>query len=125
MAEKGVQQAPERVAGKADRDENQQHLPERLVRERLQSATLIRRLSAGTERELDRQDPDDPVDDTSRDEAGSCEHLECGGALDPVCSRLRAAHRHRPRGRANAHLEVQRTSAPRGFSVLTPEGRTL
>ena len=44
------------------------------MRNRVQGALLVRQLAAVPERELEREDPDDPVDQSPRHEAGAREH---------------------------------------------------
>jgi hypothetical protein len=63
-----VEQSPERITREADRDENQEHLAERLMSDRLQRSALVGGLAARAERELDCQDSDNAVDHGARDE---------------------------------------------------------
>ena len=77
MADRGAHEPPERVAAEADRDEREQDLAERLVRDRLQRPLLVRQLAAVAERELQGENPDDPVDEPAGDEPGPREPLEC------------------------------------------------
>ena len=69
VADRRADEAPERVAAEPDRDERQQELAERLMRNGAERAALVRQLAAVPERELERQDADDPVDQAARDEA--------------------------------------------------------
>src|SRR5581483_5915166 len=115
-------QPPEGVAGEADRDQGQEHLPERLPGDLLERALLVRRLSARVERELDRQDADDPVDQPSRDEAGAGEPLEAAAARQllssnlniPDCRFARRVHAHGRPPLAWAPL-WERAPADRGY----------
>ena len=59
--------------------QREQHLPERLMRDGVHRALLVRQLAAVTERELERQDPDDPVDQAPRHEPRAREVLEGAG----------------------------------------------
>src|SRR5207253_5584301 len=52
VPEKRADEPPARIAREADRDEDQEHLAERLVRDRLERPLLARRLSACADREL-------------------------------------------------------------------------
>src|SRR6185503_5495777 len=73
----------------------QQHLAERLMRDGLQRALLIRGRAAGPDGELDREDADDPVDEAAGDESRTREPLERAAvshvlAASPSClNRLR------------------------------------
>ena len=62
VAERGADEPPERVAAEADRDEREEQLAERLMRDRVQRALLVRQLAAVTECDLEREDADDRVD---------------------------------------------------------------
>ena len=86
-----MQKPPQGVAGKADRDGDEQEPAERLVRDRLQRSALIGGLPAGAECELERQDPDDPVDEAPGGEPGAGEDLEGGGLPDVFSRRLDTA----------------------------------
>jgi hypothetical protein len=46
------------------------------MRNRVQGALLIRQLAAVAESELEREDPDDPVDQSTRDESRAREPFE-------------------------------------------------
>src|SRR5436190_4581194 len=122
MAEKRVKQPPERIPGQPDRDENQQHLAERLMSDRLQRTALVRRLSAGTDCEFDRQDPDDPVDDTARDEAGPGKRFERRGTLDAVCRCLRTTDGPCCCRIPNAHTLGQRGRTSFGYVPCRERG---
>ena len=60
---------PERVAAEADREQREQHVAERLLLDRAQRALLVRDLAAVPDREVEREQADDPVDERARDEA--------------------------------------------------------
>ena len=62
MPERSADEPPERIAAEPDRDERQEELAERLMGNRVQRSLLVRQLAAVTERDLEREDPDDPVD---------------------------------------------------------------
>ena len=75
-AERGAGEPPHRVAREADRERDQHRPAEWLVRERAHGALLVGRLAAAADRELQRQEADDPVDEAARDEPGAGEPLE-------------------------------------------------
>ena len=81
-------EAPDRVPAEADRDEHEQELAERLVGDRVKRALLVGDLAAAADREPEREDADDPVDEPARDEARAGEHLEAASG--------RSAARRRP-----------------------------
>ena len=76
MSERGAEQPPEAVATETDRDEYEQELPERLVRDCLESALLVCDFAAVAEREAEREDADDCVDETSRDKPCASERFK-------------------------------------------------
>ena len=78
MPDRRPDEPPERVAAEADRDEGEQNLAERLMRDRMEGALLVRQLAAVAERQLEREHADDPVDQTPGHEAGTREVLERG-----------------------------------------------
>jgi hypothetical protein len=84
VAEERSHEPPEAVAPQADRDEDEQHVPERLVGDRRQSALLVCRLAARSECELHGENSDDPVDHAARDESCPGKPLEAGAVRDPV-----------------------------------------
>ena len=69
MTDRSADEPPEGVTSETDRDEREQNLPERLMRDGLQRTLLIRELAPCAERELQREDPDDRVDERTRDES--------------------------------------------------------
>jgi hypothetical protein len=70
VADRRPRQHPQRVAREADGDEQEQHLAERLLGDRPQGFLLVRGRPAFADRELDREDRDDQVDESAGDEAG-------------------------------------------------------
>ena len=78
------EQAPNRVAGKADGDDDQQHLAQRLACDRLQGAALTRRLAADANRHLEREDADHAVDDAPGREPRAREPFERRLTGDPL-----------------------------------------
>ena len=68
VPDRGANQPPEGVAAETDRDEREQDLAERLVRDRVQRALLVRQLASVTECELEGENPDDSVDEPAGDE---------------------------------------------------------
>jgi hypothetical protein len=62
VSEQRAEQPPQCVPGETDRNEDQQHLPERLLRDLSERTLLIRALTARAEGDLDREDADDRVD---------------------------------------------------------------
>src|SRR4029079_19618295 len=71
VPEQSAEEPPKCVSAETDRDEDQQYFPEPLVCDRLQRTLLVRRRAAYSDGELDREDPNDPVDQPARDEPGS------------------------------------------------------
>ena len=69
MPDRSANQPPEGVAAETDRDEREQDLAERLMRDRVQRALLVRQLASVTERELEGENPDDSVDERAGDES--------------------------------------------------------
>jgi len=78
----GAEQPPEGIAAEPDRDEREEELPERLIRDRVESALLVRDLAPGPERQLERQNPDDRIDDPPRYEARAGKRFERRGARE-------------------------------------------
>src|SRR5262245_58909007 len=66
-----LREAPERIAGKADAEEEEQNLAPRVACERVEGALRVRGLAPGTEREPDRERADDPEADALRRKAGA------------------------------------------------------
>src|SRR5205085_11032439 len=95
MSEQSVSEPPERKSRQADRDQDQEQLAERLVRDRLQRALLVRRLPAGAEGELDREYADDRVDQAPRNEPRASQPIEPAAPRDLLPSDPRAAYRPR------------------------------
>ena len=86
MPDRGAEQPPEGVATEPDRDEREQELAERLVRDRVQCALLVRDLASVPERQPERENADDSVDEPPRDEACAGERFERMGALDTLAN---------------------------------------
>ena len=97
-------------------------LPNGALRDRLQRALLVRRLAAVAERELQREDPDDPVDHAARDEAGACQPLEAVGARDPFSLVLGLADR-RTTLRRHAHVLIPLRRALAGRTAAAHPAR--
>ena len=91
-----ARRAARRVPGHADRHDDQERLAERLLRDRLQGALLVRRLPAVPDGQLDRENTDDRVDRPAGDEAGSGEPLELPRCVDVLALRLGLTDRHCP-----------------------------
>jgi hypothetical protein len=68
VPDRGANQAPERVTAETDREEREQDLAERLLRNRVQRTLLVRQLASVTECELEGENPDDCVDEPAGDE---------------------------------------------------------
>jgi len=77
-------EAPECIGGEADRKQDQQKLPERVLRERLERALAARRLAAALYRELAREDADQGKRRAFGDEADPRERVQPGGVLHLV-----------------------------------------
>ena len=84
VTEQSASESPERITGKTDRHQDQEHLAERLLGDRLQGAALVCRLAAGPDCKLDGQDADHAVDDAARNESRSRERLEALCVFDLV-----------------------------------------
>ena len=119
VAQEDVHEAPQGVAGKADRDGYEEEPAERLVRDRLQRSALVGGLPAGAECELERQDPDDPVDEAPGGEPGASEHLEGSGLPDVFSRRLEL-----PDGGGLGSILDAHHAAP-GTHSVTAAGSTL
>jgi hypothetical protein len=74
--DRGADESPERIAAETDGNERQQDLAEGLVGDGVESALLVRELAAVPDRELERQDSDDGVDQSTRDESRTREPFE-------------------------------------------------
>ena len=93
VADRGAHEAPDRVTGHADGDEDQERLAERLLRDLREGALLVRRLAAAAERELDGEHADDRVDHAAGGDAGARQPLELLGPGEVAALALRAADR--------------------------------
>jgi hypothetical protein len=82
VTEQGASEPPKRVTRKPDRYEDQEHLPEGLLGNRLQGAALASCLAARPDCELDGENANHAVDDAARDETRSRKRLEPRGAFD-------------------------------------------
>ena len=71
--EESLSEPPERVAGEAEREQDQEAAAERLLRDRRQGAVLVWALLAAAERDLDGEDADDGVEDALGGEPDSAE----------------------------------------------------
>ena len=87
------------------------------MRDGVHRALLVRQLAAVPERELERQDADDPVDQPARDEARAREVLE-GGGLDEAAVRPTV-----PRRSAGVELGLMRHLA--GTQTVIAPASTL
>ena len=90
MPEQGVDQPPERIAGQADRDQDEEHLAEGLLRDRFKSPLLVGGPAADAQGKLEGEDADDPVDQAARDEAGAGQPLEAVALCDLLPTHTRA-----------------------------------
>ncbi len=95
MPDGGADEPPERVAGETDRDERQEQLAEGLVRNGVQRALLVRELPPVPDRELEREDPDDRVDEAAGHESAAGEELERPRVNEVAPGRLRRPERLR------------------------------
>ena len=75
----------------------EQHGPEGLLRDRLQSTLLVGRLAAIAQRELERQHPDHDVDHATGHESGAGEPFELRRTLDAFAVRTRLTQRRAAR----------------------------
>jgi len=82
--------APEPRGGEAARKDDQQELPERLLRERLKRALSACRLAAAREPELDREDPHPGKRCALGDEADPRERVQPVGVLHLVSGSIEA-----------------------------------
>ena len=88
-----ARELPGGVRGEAGGQQDQERLAERLLGDRAQRAVLVRALLAATQRNLDREDPDDDVEDALRDEADPAQALDpraLARAVSLRCDRPRA-----------------------------------
>ena len=76
VADEGLREPPQRVAGEADRGQHEQRVPERLVRDLLHRALLVGLRRGHAVGEADGQHADQGVDDAARDVSGAGERLE-------------------------------------------------
>ena len=79
VTERCADEAPDRIAAEADRKEKEQELTERLARHRPDRALLVGQLPGVADGDLEREQPDDAVDQTPRYEAGARQDLERRG----------------------------------------------
>ena len=84
MTERRAEKAPDRVAAEADRKKQEQELTERLVRDRLERALLVGQLPGIADGDLEREQPDNAVDQAPRHEADAREHCERRGTHERV-----------------------------------------
>ena len=122
VADGGAHEPPEGVAGQADGHQDQQHLAERLARDGVERALLVGRLAAVAERQLDGQEPDDPVDDAAGDQPGAGQPLELRPPRHPLALRLRLAD-GRPSCARALHLTLPRRDAAGRRGAARPARR--
>jgi hypothetical protein len=85
-----LDQPPDGVAGEPDGQDDEERLPERLMGDRPHGAGLALRPAAGSDGELEGEDPDDPVDDSTGDEANArccLQGVSPRGTADGVAAR--------------------------------------
>ncbi len=87
VSQRRAHEPPDRVAGQTDRDQDQEHLAERLPRDRPHRSLLARVRAGHPDREPNCQDADDPVHDAAGREARPCQALE-GCAPDDLLPAL-------------------------------------
>jgi hypothetical protein len=68
VPDRGADKPPEGVAAEADRDEREEKLAERLMRNGVQRTLLVGQLASVTKGELEGENADDRVDDRAGDE---------------------------------------------------------
>lgn len=88
MPERRAEKPPEGIAGESDCDEDQECMPKRLVRDRLQRSLLIGGGTAAADCELPGEDADDHVYKPARDEAGPRQPLEGTASHDVLRTTL-------------------------------------
>ena len=76
LAERRYCETPERIAGEADRDHDEERGAPPLAGELLQRARPVGRLSAGSQRELDGEEADQAVEEPGRSHAQTAEPPE-------------------------------------------------
>jgi hypothetical protein len=76
VADRRAYEPPQRVCGKADREEREQQRSETLVRDGVEGTLLVDELATTSQRKLERENPDDRVDESTRDEAAARQPLE-------------------------------------------------
>ena len=88
MADRGTQEPPDRVPGETNGHQDEEHLPERLLRDRIQRTVLIRRLAAISEGQLDGEDADDGVDHPTRDKPRTSQRFKRPAVREVLALRL-------------------------------------
>jgi hypothetical protein len=86
VTERCAKEAPDRVAAEADRKKQEQQLTERLARHRPDRALLVSQLPGVADGDLEREKPDDAVNQAPRHEAGAREHLERRGTHEAAAN---------------------------------------
>ena len=104
-----LDQAPDRIAGEPCRQEEEERFAERLVGNRPQSPRLVLGLAARAERELEREDPDDAVDDTAGRQADARGDLQRAALRLPAGGAPRVPLR--PRGNRDGGSGGRRDAA--------------
>jgi hypothetical protein len=84
VTERRAKKAPDRVPAEADGEKKEQELTERLARHGPDRALLIRQLPGVAYSDLEREEPDDAVNQPPSHEAGAREHLERRGTHEAI-----------------------------------------
>src|SRR5512133_1826721 len=93
VAESGSEESPERVAAETDCEEREQEVTERMLFDRSESSLLVCDLAALPDREIERQQADDPIDQSTGDKPGPREDRKDPRVDESFPGRSRAAHR--------------------------------
>jgi hypothetical protein len=83
VSDRSPEQAPHGVAGEPDCEEPEQDVTEWLTLDCAESTLLVRDPAALTDDEVESEQPDDAVDERTRDEAAARENLERAGLDEP------------------------------------------
>ena len=92
VPERRAKEPPERVAAEPDGERREQHVAEGVLLDGAERALLVRDLAAVPDGEVEGEQPDDPVDERARDEAGTRQDRVERRADEPLAGRAGARH---------------------------------
>jgi hypothetical protein len=93
VAESGPEEPPEGVAAETDCEKREQEVTEGMLFDRPESSLLVCDLAALPDREIERQQADDPIDQGAGDKPGPRENRKEPRVDESFAGRLRAANR--------------------------------